>query len=151
MAISDKDFKVKNGIYVNGNAVIQGTVSVSSAPTANSHIATKGYVDSVSLPVVDSTAPSTPENGQMWLDTVSQRLHVFSGEQWIALATLDDASVLQDHIHDTAIDGTGLIVSIFMDAGTPTSTYYWTTDAGSATDTDWADTWSGGLVVDQYN
>jgi hypothetical protein len=40
------------------------------------------------------------------------------------MATLEDAEVLQEHIHDTAIGGTGQIATTFVDAG-----YYY--EAGS--------------------
>lgn len=150
MSTNNKDFRVKNGIQVAGSAVVGGSLSVGT-PTADGHVATKSYVDGIALPFVDSTPPTSPSAGKLWLDTVSNRLHIFEGTDWIALATMDDAAVLQDHIHDTSIEGNGLIVSIFMDAGTPTSTYYWTTDAGTAATTDWADTWSGGIATDNFN
>lgn len=150
MATSDKDFKVKNGIQVGGDAVINGTISASS-PTLDGHVATKGYVDSLALPVVDSAAPLSPSAGQLWLDTVSLRLHVYDGSSWITLATKADADYLADHIHDTAIDGTGRITTTFVEGGTPTTTFAATTDAGNASTTDWAETWSGGIVTDQFN
>ena len=150
MSTVDKDFKVKNGIQVAGDAIIGGTISAST-PTADGHVATKGYVDSLALPVVDPVAPSSPSAGQLWLDTVSLRLHVYDGSSWITLATKADADYLPDHIHDTAIDGTGRITTTFVEGGTPTTTFAATTDAGSASTTDWSDTWSGGIVVDNFN
>jgi hypothetical protein len=150
MATSDKDFKVKNGIQVAGDAIIAGNISA-AAPTASGHVATKGYVDSLALPAVDSTAPSSPSAGQLWLDTVSLRLHVYDGSSWITLATKADADYLPDHIHDTAIDGTGRISTTFVEGGTPTTTFASTTEAGSASTTDWDETWSGGIVVDNFN
>lgn len=150
MSTVDKDFKVKNGIQVAGDAIVGGTISAST-PTADGHVATKGYVDSLALPVVDPVAPSSPSAGQLWLDTVSLRLHVYDGSSWITLATKADADYLPDHIHDTAIDGTGRITTIFVEGGTPTTTFAATTDAGSASTTDWDDTWSGGIVVDNFN
>lgn len=150
MATSNKDFKVKYGIQVTGDATIGGSMTVNE-PTAGSHVATKSYVDTISLPTVSSSAPTSPTTGQLWLDTVSERLHVYDGTSWIALATKADADVLQDHIHDTSIDGNGLIVSTFVDAGSPTSTFQYTTDAGTAGSTDWADTWSGGIATDNFN
>lgn len=150
MATIDKDFKVKNGIQVAGDATVGGTISA-AAPTADGHVATKGYVDSLALPVVDSSAPSSPAAGQLWLDTVSFRLHVYSGTEWIVLATKADADYLPDHIHDTAIDGTGRITTTFIEGGTPESTFTATTDAGTASSTDWEDTWSGGVVTDNFN
>jgi len=62
----------------------------------------------------------------------------------------NDTIELQQHIHDTAIDGTGLVVSIFKDAG-----YY--DEAGDATDAGyystvaWQVTWDGGITVDNFN
>ena len=150
MATTNKDFKVKHGLQVAGSGSIGGSLTVAN-PTENNHVATKSYVDSIAIPTVDSAAPESPSAGQLWLDTVSARLHVFDSTDWIALATLDDAAVLQDHIHDTSIEGNGQIISIFVDAGSPSSTYYWTTEAGLASDTDWADTWSGGIAVDNFN
>lgn len=150
MATSNKDFRVKNGIQVGGNAVVNGTVTIAS-PVQNNHAATKGYVESIALPTVSSEEPLLPESGQLWLDTVSQRLHIFDGTSWIALATIEDANYLQDHIHDTSIDGDGRIVSIFVDAGSPTSTFQFTYDALYPETTDWADTWSGGIAVDNFN
>jgi hypothetical protein len=150
MSTVDKDFKIRNGISVNGNAVIGGSVTV-SAPTANSHVATKSYVDTTALPAVSDTAPESPIAGKLWLDTISTRLHIFDGTDWMVLATIEDANVLQDHIHDTSIEGDGRIVSIFIEGGSPTSTYYFTYDAGNASTTDWADTWSGGVATDSFN
>ena len=150
MTTTSKDFKVKHGLQVAGNAVVGGTVTVAS-PTADSHVATKEYVESIALPTVSATEPASPDSGQLWLDTVSERLHVYDGTAWIALATIADAEVLQDHIHDTSIDGDGRIVSIFVEGGSPTSTYYYTYDAGTASTTDWADTWSGGIATDNFN
>ena len=150
MATTDKDFKVKNGIQVAGNMTVGGSISV-AAPTANNHVANKSYVDSIALPNISSSAPESPLTGQLWLDTISERLHVYNGSTWIAMASMADAEELPDHIHDTSIEGTGLIVSRFIDAGTPTSNYYWSTEAGSPSTTDWADTWSGGISVDNWN
>lgn len=151
MATSDKDFKVKNGIQVAGDAVIAGNITAAD-PTANDHVVTKGYLEANSaFPTVDSAAPSSPVSGQLWLDTVSLRLHVYDGTQWITLATKADADYLADHIHDTAIDGTGRITTTFVEGGTPTTTFVATTDAGTASTTDWEDTWSGGIVTDNFN
>ena len=151
MATSDKDFKVKNGIQVSGDATIGGTISAAD-PTADNHVVTKSYLEANSaFPTVDSTAPSSPVAGQLWLDSVSLRLHVYDGSSWITLATKADADYLADHIHDTAIDGTGRIVTTFVDGGTPTTTFASTVEAGSPSDTDWADTWSGGIATDNFN
>ena len=46
MATTNKNFKVKNGLEVGGNGTFDGTVTVYT-PTANTHAATKLYVDTV--------------------------------------------------------------------------------------------------------
>lgn len=151
MATVTNDFRIKNGLFVNGNATVVGTVSAAD-PTSDSHIATKGYIDRLGVGAnVLSSAPETPIAGQLWLDTVSTRLHVYDGSNWIAMALVEDAEVLQDHIHDTSIDGDGRIVSIFVEGGSPTTTFYYTYEAGSPSTTDWADTWSGGVAIDNFN
>lgn len=150
MTTINKDFRVKYGIRVGGDASVGGTVTVSE-PLLGSHVATKSYVDRISLISVSSSAPEDPEPGKLWLDSVSERLHVYTGNMWVPMATVDDANVLQDHIHDTAIDGTGRIVSIFVDAGGPTSTFLYTYDAEFYSNTDWAETWSGGIAIDNFN
>jgi hypothetical protein len=150
MSTTDKDFRIKNGLQVAGDAVVVGTVTVSE-PVDNNHVATKSYVESVALPIVSDTAPETPESGQLWLDTVSERLHIFDGSAWIALATIEDASVLQDHIHDTSIDGNGLIVTTFVDAGSFNDPQGTGIDGGDPFTTDWSMTYSGGIAVDNFN
>jgi hypothetical protein len=60
----------------------------------------------------------------LWFDTITERVYVYYTSEWVAMATLEDAEVLQEHIHDTAIGGTGQIATTFVDAG-----YYY--EAGS--------------------
>ena len=66
------------------------------------------------------------------------------------MATLEDAEVLQEHIHDTSIDGTGLIASTFRDGG-----YYTglgdTVSAGLYNTSSWDETWDGGLSTNAYS
>jgi hypothetical protein len=150
VATTDKDFKVKNGLVVAlggsfGSAVTVGT------PTLADHATTKQYVDSraVSLPI-DDEAPLSPSNGDLWFDTVTQRVHVYYSGQWIAIATLEDAEVLQDHIHDTAIDGSGLIVSTFVSGGSYDEPGVLVA-AGSYDTTSWEATWDGGIATDNFN
>ena len=150
MSTSNKDFRVKNGLQVAGNAVVGGTVTAAD-PTLGGHVATKSYVDTIAVPAVSSVPPVSGTTGALWLDTTSNRLHVFDGAEWLALATVADAEVLQDHIHDTSIDGDGRIISIFVAGGSPSTTFYYTVEAGAPSDTDWADTWSGGLATDNFN
>lgn len=113
MATTDKDFKVKNGLYVTENASIVGTASVGSA-SDDTHAVTKGYVDAAVLATVSATAPSSPETGQLWLDTSSDtRLKVYNGTSWATVATTEDANYVPDHIHDDAIEGTGQVTQTF--------------------------------------
>ena len=106
MATVNKDFKVKNGLIVTGGGEFGGTVSVGT-PTLDTHAATKAYVDSLaSGMVVGSTAPSTPENGDLWFDTLTSRVNVYYSGSWMTMASIDDTLNLPQHIHDTAIDGT---------------------------------------------
>ena len=119
MATVNKDFRVKHGIIVAEGGTFGSTVTVAT-PTENTHAATKLYVDnavgSPQLPV-SGTSPASPENGDLWFDTLTERVHVYYNSEWVAIATLEDAETLQDHIHDTAIDGTGLVVSTFISGG----------------------------------
>jgi hypothetical protein len=126
VATVNKDFRVKHGLNVALGGTFGSAVTVGT-PTENAHAATKLYVDSAtagSTMTVASTAPATPSNGQLWFDTITERVYVYYTSEWVAMATLEDAEVLQEHIHDTAIGGTGQIATTFVDAG-----YYY--EAGS--------------------
>ena len=150
MATINKDFKVKHGLNVAeggtfGQAVVVGT------PTENTHAATKLYVDNQAAGMtVSSTAPVSPSNGNLWFDTVTNRVYVYYSSEWIAMATLADAEVLQQHIHDTAIGGTGQIASTFVDAG-----YYYDAgnlvSAGFYNTTTFDATYNGGESTEVYN
>jgi hypothetical protein len=149
---TNRNFKVKHGLDVADGGTFGSTVTVAT-PTENSHAATKLYVDtavgSPQIPVSD-TQPVSPDNGDLWFDTVTQRVHVYYSSQWIAIATLEDAETLQDHIHDTAIDGTGLVVSRFIDAG-----FYYEpgvlVSAGLYNTTEFEATYDGGTAIDNFN
>ena len=149
MATVDKDFRVKNGLNVALGGTFGGTVVVGT-PTENTHAATKLYVDSAAGIVVGDTPPASPSNGKMWFDTVTERVHIYYNSQWIPQATLEDSSVLQDHIHDTSIDGSGTIISVFQDAG-----FYYENgllvSAGLYNTSVFADTWIGGEAIDNFN
>ena len=154
MATVDKDFKVKNGLIVANGGTFGGTVTV-SAPTLSTHAATKAYVDSATgtvTVVVDDDAPASPSNGNLWFDTITERVYVYYSSAWIAMATLEDAEVLQEHIHNTAIGGTGQIATTFVDAG-----YYYEAgdliNAGyyNAADGSWENEYSGGTATEVYN
>lgn len=151
MATVDKDFKVKNGLVVANGGTFGGTVTVAS-PTDNYHAATKLYVDQIASSGVtfSDVPPANPNAGAFWFDTLLGRLNIFNNPIWVTLATLADSELLQDHIHDTSIDGSGLVVSIFQDAG-----YY--NQAGAILDggyyntSSWSNSWDGGLAIDNYN
>ena len=152
MATVNKDFKVKNGLIVALGGSFGGSVLVGT-PTENLHAATKEYVDAVvgnSTMTVGDTAPSSPIEGQFWFDTVTSRVHFFYNSIWTPLATLADAEVLQDHIHDTSIDGNGLIVSVFVDSGFYNAAGV-ITSAGTYDLTTWNALWDGGIAIDNFN
>jgi hypothetical protein len=152
VATVNKDFKVKNGLAVVLGGSFGGTVTVAT-PTDASHAATKAYVDAASgsgtIPV-GSTFPASPAEGQLFIDSVTKRIHMYLNAAWIAVATLEDAESLQDHIHDTAIDGTGLIVSTFVAGGSYDEPGV-LVSAGSYSDTTWENTWDGGTSIDNFN
>jgi len=152
VATLNKDFKVKHGLNVAEGGTFGSTVTVAT-PTENAHATTKLYVDTISASsavTVGATAPASPSNGNLWFDTTTERVYVYYGSAWIAMATLADAEVLQEHIHDTAIGGTGQIATTFVDAG-----YYY--DAGNLIsagfyNTDTFDaTYNGGTSTEVYN
>jgi hypothetical protein len=150
MATVNKDFRVKHGLVVADGATFGGTVTVAT-PTENTHAATKLYVDSIDF-LVDtaSSAPAGAVNGQLYVDTIENRLLFFYNGQWNTLALLQDTLEIAQHIHDTAIGGTGLIVSTFVDAG-----FY--NEAGSEEDAgfyntnSWASTYDGGIATEVFN
>lgn len=152
MATVNKDFKIKNGLYVTNGGTFGGTVTVAT-PTEGTHAATKSYVDSaIGSPAIpaDDTPPESPSNGALWYDTVTERLHIYYGSQWIPMATLEDAEFLQDHIHDTSIGGNGTIVTVFVSGGfynDPGNLV----EAGFYNTTSWESTWDGGVAIDNFN
>jgi hypothetical protein len=151
MATVDKDFKVKNGLQVAlggsfGEAVEVGT------PTLAAHAATKEYVDSLTGSMaVGNTAPSSPTNGTQWLDTLTNRVNFYYEGSWYTQATIDDTLNLPQHIHDTAIDGTGFIVSTFREGGSFNSPQGTSLDGGGPSTSVFALTLDGGSVVDNFN
>lgn len=146
-----KDFKVKNGLEVGLGGSFGGPVVVGT-PTSAAHAATKSYVDALvgGIPT-GSTPPQSPSNGDLWFDTITQRLNVYYESFWRTIATIDDVLNIPDHIHDTSIGGNGLIVTRFVDAGTFNEPQGTPADAGTPTTTDWSDTWNGGIASDAYN
>ena len=151
MATVDKDFKVKNGLVVTNGGSFGGAVTVGT-PTQNSHAATKEYVDSLTGSMaVGTTAPSSPINGTQWLDTLTNRVNFYYNGTWYTQATIDDTNNLPQHIHDTAIDGTGFIVSQFYEGGSFNSPLGVGIDAGGPSTTEWTVVFDGGSVVDNFN
>ena len=150
MATVNKDFRVKHGIIVADGGTFGSTVTVAT-PTQNSHAATKLYVDSaVGSPQLPTTEPESPTNGDLWFDTLTERVHVYYNSQWVAIATLEDAETLQDHIHDTAIDGTGLIVSTFISGGAYNEPGV-LVSAGLYNTASFEATYDGGVATDNFN
>lgn len=151
MATVNKDFKVKNGINVAGDGTFGGTISA-AVPTLSTHLTTKAYVDALvgGMPI-GATPPASPSNGDLWFDTVVQRINVYYNGTWRTVATIDDTLNIPDHIHDTSIDGNGLIVTRFVDAGTFSQPQGTGVDGGLPSTTDWSETWSGGIAIDNFN
>ena len=150
MATVNKDFRVKHGIAVAEGGTFGGTVTVAT-PTQNQHATTKLYVDTaVGTPTVGTIKPVSPVNGNLWFDTLTERVHVYYSGQWVAIATLEDAENLQDHIHDTSIDGSGLIVSTFVSGGAYNEPGV-LVDAGFYNTNSWEYSWVGGEASDNFN
>ena len=155
MATVDKDFKVKNGLIVTNGGSFGGEVTVAT-PTVGTSAATKDYVDlAVGTPIVptQSLPPENPADGQLYFDTDSRHMLIYSVDaaEWIMLATLYDTANLPQHIHDTSIDGTGLIVSIYQDGGFYDSFFTSEQDAGYYDMNAWAMEWNGGIAIDNFN
>jgi hypothetical protein len=153
MATVEKDFKVKNGLIVTSGGEFGGTVVIAT-PTENNHAATKAYVDGLTgnpLVPVEASAPVEPATGQMYIDSETGRLTIFNGTSWITFATLTDAETIPQHIHDTSIGGSGLIVSTFVDGGFYNSPAGSPLDAGFYNETNWDNVLDGGLAVDNFN
>ncbi|NBR23938.1 MAG: hypothetical protein EBU08_09255 [Micrococcales bacterium] len=149
MATVDKDFKVKNGLVVTNGGTFGDAVTVGE-PILASHAATKEYVDSRSM-AVGSTAPSSPTNGTQWLDTLTNRVNFYYEGSWYTQAIIDDTLTLPQHIHDTAIDGTGFIVSQFVTGGSFNDPQGSPVDGGSYNSNSWTLVYDGGTAVDNFN
>jgi hypothetical protein len=158
MATVDKDFKVKNGLNVATTGTFGGVVTVAT-PTQNAHATTKLYVDTAISGIVsnvlptESTAPVSPVDGQVYFDTVTRHLSIYSTDaaDWIMIATFDDTANLRQHIHDTAIDGTGLITTVFQDAGAYDDVFSSTQIAGFYDTVEWLTSYDGGNPLDNFN
>ena len=153
MATVNKDFKVKHGLDVANGGTFGGTVTVAT-PTLNTHATTKLYVDSKAPVVpVNATAPATPVDGQLWFDTDTLHLSIYSStiSDWIMIATITDTSDMRQHIHDTAIDGSGLITVVFADTGFYDSIFTSEEIAGFYDSVAWTNSYDGGNPLDNFN
>jgi hypothetical protein len=150
VATFNRDFRVKHGIAVADGGTFGGTVTVAT-PTENTHAATKLYVDTaVGSPTIGTTQPESPVNGNLWFDTLTERAHIYYNGQWVAIATLEDAEILQDHIHDTSIDGSGLVVSTFISGGAYNEPGV-LVSAGLYNTSVFEATYDGGVATDNFN
>jgi hypothetical protein len=152
VATTNRDFKVKHGLSVAEGGTFGSAVTVGT-PTENGHAATKAYVDGRELLVAQGTAAPSAENssnGELFIDTVENRLLFYYSGQWNTLALVSDTIDIAQHIHDTAIGGTGLIVSTFKDAG-----FYNESgseeDAGFYNTNSWSVTYDGGIATEVFN
>lgn len=150
MATVNKDFKVKNGLQVADGATFGGTVVVAD-PTDATHAATKSYVDSLAGSVTaGTTAPSSPINGTQWFDTNLNRLKIYYDGTWFVMASYDDAVNIPQHIHDTSIGGSGLIVSYFTEGGGSNDTPINALDGGGPATTEWQLVLDGGNAESNF-
>jgi hypothetical protein len=151
MATVNKDFKVKHGLNVALGGTFGSAVTV-GAPTENTHAATKQYVDNKEILIpTGGSEPSSEDstNGELFINSTDNRLLFYYNGQWNTLALVQDTLELPQHIHDTAIDGTGLITSTFKDAG-----FYneggAEEDAGFYNTNSWAATFDGGIATEAF-
>lgn len=150
MTIANKDFKVKNGLQVADGATFGGAVVVAD-PTEATHAATKSYVDSIAGSVTaGTTAPSSPINGTQWFDTNLNRLKIYYDGTWFVMASYDDAINIPQHIHDTSIGGSGLIVSYFTEGGSSNQTPVNALDGGGPETTEWQLVLDGGNAESNF-
>lgn len=152
MSTVEKDFKVKNGLLVASGGSFGGTVVVSD-PTESTHAATKAYVDSqAGVMYTSDTAPESPFNGQQWFDTTLTRTKVYYEGDWYLMASYEDVLNIPQHIHDTSIGGSGLIVSVFTDAGaTAVEPSINSIDAGGPSTTTWDLVLDGGNASSNFS
>lgn len=150
MATIDKDFKVKNGLIVSLGGTFGGTVTVDT-PTELQHAATKEYVDNMAGVEITSTPPSITRDGQFYFNSDTYHLSVSYDNEWLVLANFMDTVNMPQHIHDTSIDGNGLVVTIFQDAGFYYETPLSFNDGGFYDNLVWDALFDGGIAVDNFN
>lgn len=114
MTTTNKDFKVKNGLRVSGNAVFGSEVVLGSTPLA--------------------------------FDTNTNRLKVMVDDQWIQIATLEDADVLTFEDIGVAVDYDGAATYIIQANGVTPSSLSKFVDAGSPDTTIVRYIFDGGVI-----
>lgn len=135
MATNNRDFVVKQGIRV-----------ATGVTFPDSSVQTTAFTGS-SL-TVGNSFPVEPSNGQMHLDTNSNRVYYYYSSSWYAMANYDDTATIPDHTHYTGIDESGFVKDIYeyqgngpvgpwlgssLDGGSPSTTEFaMTIDGGSA-------------------
>lgn len=172
MATDDKDFKIKNGLVVQGTtATVNGNDILTAASVLDdlANVNTTGVVNGNSLVynesveawvpgspsgggggssvTVSGTAPAFPNNGDLWLDTNISRLRVYFSTMWMTIASIEDANTLQQHTHDTSIGGSGLVISTFIEGNGAEGLYTTAIDGGTPSTTIFEETIDGGLVL----
>lgn len=152
MSTTNRDFKVKHGLSVAEGGTFGQAVTVGT-PTLSTHATTKEYVDNKEVLVAQGgQAPSAENssNGELFIDTAENRLMFYYNGQWNTLALLNDTIEIAQHIHDTSIGGTGLIVSTFKDAGFYNEAGA-VEDAGFYNTNSWSVTYDGGIATEVFN
>jgi hypothetical protein len=69
----------------------------------------------------------------------------------MTVATVDDTLNIPQHIHDTSIDGNGLIVTTFTSGGSFNDPQGAPVDGGGPSTTVWSVVLDGGTPVDNFN
>lgn len=135
MATNNRDFVVKQGIKV-ATGVTFPDNSVQTTAFTGTAI------------TVGSSFPASPSNGQMHLDTNSNRVYYYYSNAWYAMANYDDTATVANHNHYNGVNEDGSVKDIYqyngngvsipalmgtaLDGGVPGSTYTVTIDGGAA-------------------
>lgn len=84
---SDNTLDIKatlvNGLTISGNVIIDGTIN--SGTNEDTFLGITSGKIAWKVPITSSSAPSNPINGQLWLESTSQKLYTYSSSQsvWI--------------------------------------------------------------------
>ena len=104
MATNNKDFVVKQGLKV-----------ATGVTFPDNSVQTTAFTGSALT--VGSSFPGSPSNGQMHLDTNTNRVYYYNSSSWYAMANYDDTNTVVDHNHYTGIDESGLVKDIYQYQG----------------------------------